>query len=61
MENIDNLKSKSKQSKKIAKEKMFKLSEYIDDAECVEIDGDGEAVACIIDTAKTKVKSKMRK
>lgn len=59
-ETIEALKGKSEKVKKDIKEKTLKLSEHMDNAECVELDED-EALICMIDNTTSKIKSKMRK
>lgn len=61
MSTIDNIKSETKKAKKQVKDKILKLSEYIDDTHEVEIECDEEDLVCMLNNTKSKVKAKMRK
>lgn len=62
METVETLKIKKKNARKNIKDKMVQLSECMDDVDEVEcVEAGEEALVCSIDTAKTKIKSKMRK
>lgn len=60
MQRIESIQSKKRKVKKEVKDKLLELTEVMSEDDCIDVDGQDDLV-CIIDSAKTKAKSKMRK